>query len=621
MFNNAKSIEIGGKVVKSIMTENGGVLYQKDNPLTFDVTISDNKNFYITSMFRGNNMTIDYGDGIIRPMTDDTINWTYEESGTYTIKIYGVETIFIDLENIPIISNVSIPDYVTVAPPLFTYNNTQYAGWWSSSKNITIDNLANGTKISHTPAEFKYWTPNKPNTSLPLPKFNFNLMVDWNDFICEFTYIESEGDIIIELRDINGNKVTIPFNELSISQGDVIKIMYTNDILTLYINDVPQEFNNISDTSACSGDVNIRLGIKAGYIIYDDFKIIDTPNYSLRVTTNEPIIQIEEETTITAKLINYNLPVSGETVIFSGALFSINTIADNSYSITGDEYSIRNIPNMKNHIQFIIGDINGNRIYMNNNSLVIKKGSSELIGGVDLNHEIWVNNSTLTYINEQGTEQIYDFSEYNIDIHKFSAVTSLTLDVYQLSLVTDSNGECSVGYVGKGAGDLNIKVEVPDCSLVSEIYVEDCIFYSTDEIVSNASDNYKILSSLPSLPSQFILSFDYKTNAEARIGLFSSNNFSGNPNYSVFIGSPNGVRWYYGERTTSTHTTDITDSSTSYYNYSIRRDKNMFYYQRNGTGDYSRNLTWFDNYSYVLGMMGWYGSNSATAKNIKLKPL
>ena len=48
--------------------------------------------------------------------------------------------------------------------------------------------------------------------------------------------------------------------------------------------------------------------------------------------------------------------------------------------------------------------------------------------------------------------------------------------------VTDSSGEASVYYLGKGTGDIYIKAE---CTFVSEIYeLEDCIFY--DPATSNA---------------------------------------------------------------------------------------------------------------------------------------
>ena len=193
-------------------------------------------------------------------------------------------------------------------------------------------------------------------------------------------------------------------------------------------------------------------------------------------------------------------------------------------------------------------------------------------------------------------------------------------DTVLATKTTDRSGVASYTYESQGAGDVSFTASIG--SLVSETYIEDCIFYGVDEITSNTtSDNHKILASLSTLPNQFLLSFDYKTNSESRVGLFSSNNFNGNPNYSVFVGSPDGAKWYYGGRTTSTNTTDVTGSPTDYHSYTITRDGNYFYYQRDGIGNYNRNYSWFDNYSYVIGMMGWGTNKESTIKNIKLKKL
>ena len=42
MFSNAKSVEINGKEVKSIILENGGILYEKDEPYILSITSDKN---------------------------------------------------------------------------------------------------------------------------------------------------------------------------------------------------------------------------------------------------------------------------------------------------------------------------------------------------------------------------------------------------------------------------------------------------------------------------------------------------------------------------------------------------------------------------------------------------
>lgn len=125
------------------------------------------------------------------------------------------------------------------------------------------------------------------------------------------------------------------------------------------------------------------------------------------------------------------------------------------------------------------------------------------------------------------------------------------------------------------------------------------------------------------LPSDFELSMDYKTNYEARCGLFNKSTFTGNPNYSVFIGSPSttGSNWYYGYRSTSTTTFDVSASATDYHTYTITRSGNTFYYKRDNGTTNNKSVTWFNSYNYVIGIMMWGSGKYSYVKNIKLKPL
>lgn len=194
-------------------------------------------------------------------------------------------------------------------------------------------------------------------------------------------------------------------------------------------------------------------------------------------------------------------------------------------------------------------------------------------------------------------------------------------DVSMGSEETDTNGVATVTYSALGTGDV---VFSAICSEVTsdEITVEDCIYYHEDEITG--SSNYLTLCDLSdmTIPSPVMLTFDYKTNYEGRIGFFSKEYFvsPNNPNYSVFVGTPNGSKWYYGYRGTSTSTTDVNESPTDYHSYGIRRDRNIFRYRRDTGTVNTKTISWeFDNYSYVIGMMQWGSGQSCSAKNIKLK--
>lgn len=191
---------------------------------------------------------------------------------------------------------------------------------------------------------------------------------------------------------------------------------------------------------------------------------------------------------------------------------------------------------------------------------------------------------------------------------------------------TDSNGVATKTYTSTGAGDVTLSAEADNGTLSSETYaIEDCIYYSTSETECTSSTNYITIADLSSmtLPSDFELSMDYKTNCEARCGLFNKSTFTGNPNYSVFIGSPSttGSTWYYGYRTSSTTTSDVSASATDYHTYTITRNGNTFYYKRDNGTTYNKSVTWFNSYNYVIGIMMWGSGKYSYVKNIKIKPL
>ena len=141
MFSNAKSVEINGKEVKSIILENGAILYKKDESYLLSVTSDKNilshydndvatltatltqggvpvegeeVKFYITedipaglsftgtnftvssssSGLSGNNIVIDWGDGSTTTYTGvSSLNHTYSEIGNYFITITGVTSL------------------------------------------------------------------------------------------------------------------------------------------------------------------------------------------------------------------------------------------------------------------------------------------------------------------------------------------------------------------------------------------------------------------------------------------------------------------------------------------------------------------------------------------------
>ena len=133
------------------------------------------------------------------------------------------------------------------------------------------------------------------------------------------------------------------------------------------------------------------------------------------------------------------------------------------------------------------------------------------------------------------------------------------------------------------------------------------------------ANNNTILTTVENLPSTFELSFDFKTTGESRFYIGASDYATDrNPNYSVFIGSPNGSnKCYYGTRTTSTSATDITLDPTTYHSMKITRRGSTFIFNLDGK-QYSTTVTWFDNYTtYKIGINIW-GNGTVYCKNVKL---
>ena len=94
VFTDAKTVMIGGKEVKSLTLQNGGVIYEKQEEPTYDDIILKVVGDSITSnsstpfTYTGT-VTIDWGDGNTETYISGALNHTYSTSGTYTVKIKG----------------------------------------------------------------------------------------------------------------------------------------------------------------------------------------------------------------------------------------------------------------------------------------------------------------------------------------------------------------------------------------------------------------------------------------------------------------------------------------------------------------------------------------------------
>lgn len=136
--------------------------------------------------------------------------------------------------------------------------------WWKSS-SLTLTSDDTGLTATNDSSTTYYLSPNKVGTS----KSQISDLVEWDEFACEFTYHEHSGGIFLETRDSNNQLNQRGFGVINASEGDVIKLVYTDNTLKYYKNDV----QNGSNYTNCTGDVMIRFSITNGSIRFSNFKV------------------------------------------------------------------------------------------------------------------------------------------------------------------------------------------------------------------------------------------------------------------------------------------------------------------------------------------------------------
>ena len=193
--------------------------------------------------------------------------------------------------------------------------------------------------------------------------------------------------------------------------------------------------------------------------------------------------------------------------------------------------------------------------------------------------------------------------------------------------VTDSAGEAFVYYLGKGAGDLNIKAE---CMLFSEIYaIEDCFFYgiNTDAFTipssTTFSSNGEYITVTTTTSSEKLVYLDHTLsnndnwifeNEVARIGTIQSIAVIWNDN-TFYGGQGNNGQYVYsymGVQTKKTHTVQVGDK------FTVKRENGVTSVYINDELIESKTIDHKTSFR-----VGYFINRSRTQyyKNIKLKPL
>lgn len=262
-------------------------------------------------------------------------------------------------------------------------------------------------------------------------------------------------------------------------------------------------FNNSKISSLWIDGKPVKRASLGGKIFFEKH------DYELTVSVSEQIIQIGDETVLTACLTDYNVPVSGKTVIFSSDVFKSTVVSETGTYDFGDYVTI-DLSNFKNIDSLSSGNdgklvIGSSSTYLNiwgmtfNNYIFCdyyRNGSEIDSVQVSLNHPLIIRDGVLYCKKYIGGQQLRD---YTLDVSDvdftewefFGKVIGVDVTVgeyWWASDVTDSNGEAHVSYVGKGAGDLNIQVE---CMNLQKTWgILDLIVY--DNAISDRSSEFNI---------------------------------------------------------------------------------------------------------------------------------
>ena len=455
MFSNADMIEIKGKEVKSIILQNGGILYEKKE-LSMVFSFTGNRFTILGNDFTGDNIIFDWGDGgktryingniyyyqdeelsFVSESSDDIL-WDYnDEEETHTIKIFNVTEVKDFAFMSKNIDNVFILPYVTeiglgsfLQCPLT--NVTLSEGL--TSIGVTCFSETNLTKIII------------PSTVTEL----------------EDNCLGSSVKEIGLLWNIAEN--IIPYSTDTYSQ-----------LSTDYKFRIPEG--------------TMQLYLDKGYPLE---KLLEGIT-SITLTSDKNIVRIGEKALITATL---DYPSQDKIVAFNTKTPESVTITpgDNYYSIGENGFDITDFSNdftlyskpINEEEYFVISYVNGGlsvRYRPSIPNLSPKKpypiklhvDKNDIIFYYYKNYTDYENQSPISFVIVSKRERFNKIQEgLKEGKWKLSATNSLTITKNTgLYTLTDSNGQATMEYEGVGTGDITIKGTYIDKNISNNITIQD----------------------------------------------------------------------------------------------------------------------------------------------------
>lgn len=494
MFNNAQMVEIGGKEVKSIVLQDGGVLYENivAEPLILHFT-GQQFQLYRYGSITGNDIIIDWGDGSITNYDVNASNsHTYEEDTEHIITISNVTGLAGSFSGISGITDVIIPNTITSIG-----NGTFYL---TSLSNVSIPSsvtyLGQGV-FSNTPINNVVLSEGLESIDAAC----FPNCPNLNKIIIPFS-VTSLGDSLFggtPMKDIiflwDSSEAIIPYNE-SVYQGIVLN---------------NHTFNIPEGT--------IQLYVDKGYPLE---RLVEGAA-SITLASDKDIIGIGETATITGTL---NYPAQNKIIAFNTKTPESVTITpgDNYYSIGENGFDITDFSksfylesNVDDGISLYISceeKSNTSRMVL---SVYIKENNSSFAAIRNIINQIKLhvdkNNIVIYYHTNDMTQMVQYLSQSdgymqgrNFSQWKLSGDNSLTVTKNTgLYAFTDSNGQATIEYEGVGAGDVTVTGTYLDKDVSDSITIQDLntpALYLTSEKDSIKKGETTLLTTSFSIPQE-----------------------------------------------------------------------------------------------------------------------
>lgn len=437
-------VEIGGKEVKSIVLQDGGVLYEKKNinrePIILKFTgteFSSNAG----NPFIGENILIDWGDGTVTEYTTgDAFEHTYATNTEHTITI----------KNVTEVNNNTF--YGTDLTDVFVSSNVVSLGrgCFGSCKSLESVTLSEGL----TTIGFACFSVCDSLTEITIP-----------------SSVTSIGDNCF---------ANTPLDNINFLWDTSENIISYDSNVYVYL---------ITDYTFTIPEGTTQLYVDKGYPLA---KLVEGAT-SITLTSDKDIVRIGETAIITGTL---NYPSQDKIVAFNTKTPESVTITpgDNYYSIGENGFDITDFSNdftlyskpINEEEYFIISYLDGvfsiryrpsipNLSPKKRFPIKLHVDKNDIIFYYYKNYTDYENQSPISFVivSKRG-----GFNEVQEGLKegkwKLSATNSLTITKNTgLYALTDSNGQATMEYNGIGAGDIIIKGTYIDKNISNNITIQD----------------------------------------------------------------------------------------------------------------------------------------------------